>query len=30
MFRYHGQHNAMGRVVRAAVGFGEGIQRLGQ
>lgn len=27
MFRYHGQHNAMGRVVRAAVGFGEGVQR---
>ena len=27
MFRYHGQHNAIGRVVRAAVGFGEGIEK---
>ena len=27
MFRYHSQHNAMGRVVRAAVGFGEGVEK---
>jgi enoyl-CoA hydratase len=27
MFRYHGQHNAMGRVVRAAVGFGEDVEQ---
>jgi enoyl-CoA hydratase/carnithine racemase len=25
MFRYHGQHNALGRVVSRAVGFGEGV-----
>jgi enoyl-CoA hydratase len=27
MFRYHGQHNAMDRIVRPAVGFGEGVQK---
>jgi hypothetical protein len=27
MFRLHGQHNALDRIVRPAVGFGEGVQK---
>ena len=27
MFRFHGHHNAMDRIVRPAVGFGEGVQK---
>ncbi len=27
MFRLHGHHNAMDRIVRPAVGFGEGVQK---
>jgi len=27
MFRYHSQHNALDRIIRPAVGFGEGVQK---
>ena len=27
MFRFHAHHNAMDRIVRPAVGFGEGVQK---